>query len=40
MFSIDIDTGALLTVERIYLGGVPEYASVKAPSVVSYVAWK
>lgn len=40
MFSIDIDTGALLTVERIYLGGVAEYTNVKAPSVVSYIAWK
>lgn len=33
-------TGAVLGIEKVYLGGVPDYAALTTPAVISYLAWK
>jgi hypothetical protein len=38
---LDTDSGSVLSIEKIFVGGhAPEYSSLTAPAVTTYVAWK
>jgi hypothetical protein len=40
LFIVSTETGRILALETLYLGGLSELASVPAHSVIDYVAWK
>jgi hypothetical protein len=37
---VSSENGSILSVEKIYVGGIAEYAHLTPPAVTSYIAWK
>ncbi len=40
MVVVNVGKGQILSIEKVYLGGVIEYKNINPPAVISYVAWK